>query len=49
VADIGIEKSLLGGRASVYIDAPFLDAEHNVTNQTINGLGDLNVGLKLLL
>jgi hypothetical protein len=47
--DVGIEKSLFGGLASIYIDAPILYAADNITGQAINGFGDLNAGFKLLL
>jgi len=47
--NVGIEKSLFGGLASVYVDAPILYADDNVTDQKINGFGDLNLGFKLSL
>jgi hypothetical protein len=47
--DVGVEKSLFGGMASIYVDAPILYATDNVTGQSINGFGDLNAGFKVRL
>ena len=46
--NIGIEKTLFDGMASVYISVPFLSASDNITAQDINGLGDINIGFKVL-
>jgi hypothetical protein len=47
--NIGIEKTLFDGNASVYVSVPFLHATSNISGQDINGLGDVNVGLKYML
>ena len=46
---VGIEKTLFNGLASVYVSAPFLAATNNVSGQAIDGLGNINAGFKLLL
>ncbi len=47
--NIGIEKTFADGNASVYVSVPFLYATNNISGQDINGLGDVNVGLKYML
>jgi hypothetical protein len=46
--NIGIEKTIFNGMASVYVSVPFLSATDNISGQDINGLGDVNVGFKVL-
>jgi len=47
--DIGIEKTILGGVASIYVRGPFLDATNNTFNVPLDGPGNVNVGLKVQL
>ena len=47
--NIGIEKTFFDGMASIYFSVPFLDATDNISGQNINGLGDVNIGFKLLI
>jgi hypothetical protein len=46
---VGFEKTFLEGQASAYIQAPFLQATDNITGQAIDGIGNLNVGMKYVL
>ena len=45
---IGVEKTLLDGRSSVFIKLPFLEATDNSTGYPIDGVGDLGLGAKFL-
>jgi hypothetical protein len=45
----GVEKTLLGGLASVYVSVPVLSATDNTSGQPINGIGDVNAGFKIVL
>jgi hypothetical protein len=47
--NVGIEKTFFDGLASVYIAAPFLSTSENVSGQTIDGIGDVSAGFKVLL
>jgi len=47
--DVGFEKTIFGNVGSVYVQAPFVFAANNITTQAIDGIGDLNVGVKFLL
>jgi hypothetical protein len=47
--DIGVEKSFFGGKMSFYVDLPLLYAADNVTDQRVDGVGDLSAGFKLSL
>lgn len=47
--DVGFEKTLFDGVASIYFRAPFLADANNITNQAIDGAGNLNAGLKVQL
>src|ERR1051325_9282606 len=47
--NFGVEKTFLDGLASAYLSVPFLYATDNITGQDINGLGDINVGFKVIL
>jgi hypothetical protein len=47
--DIGVEKTFLDSRVSVYASVPFLEATQNTSGQAIDGLGDINIGFKLAL
>jgi hypothetical protein len=47
--NIGAEKTFLGGRASIYVRIPFLDATNNTSGLPISGLGDVSAGLKCAL
>lgn len=44
-----IEKTLLDGVASVYVNVPFLNATQNQSGQAIDGLGDVSAGFKVIL
>jgi len=59
--NIGIEKTIFNGNASIYVSVPFLSASENTTGQTfpndpgitvgqnVNGLGNVSFGFKALL
>jgi hypothetical protein len=47
--NLGIEKTFFGGMASAYVAVPLLYATENITGQQINGLGDVNAGIKMIL
>lgn len=47
--DAGFEKTFFDGRASIYVRAPFLNATNNISGQALNGLGDVNGGVKYVL
>lgn len=47
--DIGIEKTILGGMASLYLRGPFLDATNNISGVAIDGPGNVNAGIKVQL
>lgn len=47
--DIGVEKTILEGRSSVWIRVPFLAAADNTFGAPIDGIGDVGMGIKLLL
>ncbi len=47
--NLGVEKTCFDGMASIYVSVPFLLATENVTGQAINGIGDINLGFKVIL
>lgn len=47
--DIGVEKTIMEGRSSVWIRVPFLAAADNTFGAPIDGIGDVGMGIKLLL
>ncbi len=47
--DIGAEKTLFDGRASIYVRVPFLYATDNTSGQPVDGLGDISAGFKYAL
>ena len=46
---ITVEKTVLDGIGSVYVNVPFLVATENITGQAIDGLGDVSAGFKMVL
>jgi hypothetical protein len=47
--NVGVEKTFMDCRASVYISVPYLSATGNVTDQGLIGLGDVSIGAKFVL
>jgi hypothetical protein len=47
--NVGVEKTILNGNASVYAIVPFLYATSNISGQSIDGLGDVSAGFKFVL
>jgi len=47
--DFGVEKTILDGRGSVYVRVPFLAVSDNTTGQPMDGIGDVNGGIKYAL
>jgi hypothetical protein len=47
--DVGIEKTILDGRASVYVRVPFLEATDNTSTQSIDGISNVTTGFKYML
>src|SRR5207302_738103 len=45
--NLGVEKTVVDGIASIYVTVPFLQASSNITGQPISGIGDVNIGFKV--
>jgi hypothetical protein len=46
---VSVERTIMDDRASFYVNVPFLDAVSNVTNQPIDGFGNISAGFKAIL
>jgi hypothetical protein len=49
IFNVGVEQTIVDGVASVYVRAPFLYATQNVSGQSLDGIGDVNAGIKIAM